>query len=202
MKVIAISGKAESGKDTIAKWLKQQLEEQNYKVMIIHFADVLKFVCRQYFDWNGEKDEYGRTLLQQVGTEMREKNNPNMWVDITRELIKGIGKEFDYVLVPDTRFRAEMDMLKNEFNAFALRVVRYDFDVNQNILMPHVNKLTSEQKNHKSECELDTYRFDYLAINNYNSSAYLAYKCFYEPFKKFIKEDLNTVVNFYKNEKI
>lgn len=39
-------------------------------------------------------------------------------------------------------------------------------------------------------------------INNYNSSAYLAFKCFYEPFKKFIKEDLNTVVNFYKNEKI
>lgn len=39
-------------------------------------------------------------------------------------------------------------------------------------------------------------------INNYNSSAYLAYKCFYEPFKKFVKEDLNTVVNFYKNEKI
>ena len=39
-------------------------------------------------------------------------------------------------------------------------------------------------------------------INNYNFSDYLAYKCFYEPFKKFIKEDLNTVVNFYKNEKI
>ena len=39
-------------------------------------------------------------------------------------------------------------------------------------------------------------------MDNYNSSAYLAYKCFYEPFKKFVKEDLNTVVNFYKNEKI
>lgn len=169
MKVIAISGKAESGKDTFARIMKEQLENSKYKVMIIHFADVLKFVCKQYFNWDGEKDEHGRTLLQQVGTEIRERNNPNMWVDITRELIKGIGKEFDYVLVPDTRFRAEMDMLKNEFNAFALRIVRYDFDVNQNILMPHINKLTPEQKNHKSECELDTYRFDYLAINNYNS---------------------------------
>ena len=39
-------------------------------------------------------------------------------------------------------------------------------------------------------------------ISNYNFSDYLAYKCFYEPFKKFIKEDLNIVVNFYKNEKI
>ena len=170
MKVIAMSGKAESGKDTFARIMKEQLENSKYKVMIIHFADVLKFVCKQYFNWDGKKDEHGRTLLQQVGTEIRERNNPNMWVDITRELIKGIGKEFDYVLVPDTRFRAEMDMLKNEFNAFALRIVRYDFDVNQNILMPHINKLTYEQRNHKSECELDTYRFDYLAINNYNSA--------------------------------
>ena len=170
MKVIAISGKAESGKDTFARIIKEQLENSKYKVMIIHFADVLKFVCKQYFNWDGEKDEYGRTLLQQVGTEIRERNNPNMWVDITRELIKGVGKEFDYVLVPDTRFRAEMDMLKNEFNAFTLRIVRYDFDVNQNILMPHINKLTSEQRNHKSECELDIYRFDYLAINSYNSA--------------------------------
>ena len=39
-------------------------------------------------------------------------------------------------------------------------------------------------------------------INNCNFSDYLIYKCFYEPFKKFVKEDLNTVVNFYKNEKI
>ena len=110
MRVVAISGKAESGKDTIAKEIKYLLEEQNYKVMIIHFADVLKFVCRQYFDWDGQKDDYGRSLLQQVGTEMREKNNPNMWVNITKELIRGIGAEFDWVLVPDTRFKEEINM--------------------------------------------------------------------------------------------
>ena len=42
MRVIAISGKAESGKDIIAQELKNILEENNKKVMIIHFADVLK----------------------------------------------------------------------------------------------------------------------------------------------------------------
>ena len=73
MKVIAISGKAESGKDTIAKEIKYLLEEQNYKVMIIHFADVLKFVCRQYFDWNGEKDELGRRFITKIRDRVRKK---------------------------------------------------------------------------------------------------------------------------------
>lgn len=166
MKVITISGKAESGKDTIAKEIKQLLEEQNYKVMIIHFADVLKFVCRQYFNWNGEKDEYGRTLLQQVGTEMREKNNPNMWVNITKELIRGIGVEFDYVLVPDTRFKEEMEMLNEYFDCISVRVLRQDIDI-YGVTRVHVNHLTDEQRAHKSECDLDNYKFDFFISNDY-----------------------------------
>lgn len=166
MKVIAISGKAESGKDTIAKEIKQLLEEQNYKVMIIHFADVLKFVCRQYFNWNGEKDEYGRTLLQQVGTEMREKNNPNMWVSITEELIRGIGREFDWVIVPDTRFKKEINMLNENFDCVLLRILRQDVD-SYGIVSDHVNHLTDEQRAHKSECDLDDYKFNHIIINNY-----------------------------------
>ena len=144
MRVVAISGKAESGKDTIAKEIKYLLEEQNYKVMIIHFADVLKFVCRQYFDWDGQKDDYGRSLLQQVGTEMHEKNNPNMWVNITKELIRGIGAEFDWVLVPDTRFKEEINMLNEYFDCTSIRVLRQDID-SYGISHVHVNNLTDEQ---------------------------------------------------------
>ena len=166
MRVVAISGKAESGKDTIAKEIKYLLEEQNYKVMIIHFADVLKFVCRQYFDWDGQKDDYGRSLLQQVGTEMREKNNPNMWVNITKELIRGIGAEFDWVLVPDTRFKEEINMLNEYFDCTSIRVLRQDID-SYGVANDHINHLTDEQRAHKSECDLDDYKFDYLIINNY-----------------------------------
>ena len=166
MKVIAISGKAESGKDTIAKEIKRLLEEQNYKVMIIHFADVLKFACHQYFGWNGEKDEYGRTLLQQVGTEMREKNNPSMWVTITEELILGIGVEFDWVIVPDVRFKKEIDMLTREFNCISVRVLRQDIDSYGEINV-HKNHLTDEQRAHKSECDLDIHKFNYIIINSY-----------------------------------
>ena len=167
MRVIAISGKAESGKDTIAKEIKYLLEEQNYKVMIIHFADVLKFVCRQYFDWDGQKDDYGRSLLQQVGTEMREKNNPNMWVNITKELIRGIGAEFDWVLVPDTRFKEEINMLNEYFDCTSIRVLRQDIN-SYGMASDHINHLTNEQRAHKSECDLDNYKFfNYRIVNNY-----------------------------------
>ena len=165
MRVIAISGKAESGKDTIAQELKNILEENNKKVMIIHFADVLKFSCQKYFGWNGEKNTQGRTLLQYVGTELREKNNPNMWVNITKELIYGFGSEFDYVIIPDVRFKEEMRMVKDEFNCFSLRIERYDYD-ESGTPHKHINKLTEEQRVHKSETELDLYNFDFVIRNN------------------------------------
>ncbi len=40
-----------------------------YKVLIAHYADLVKYVAKTFFEWNGEKDEYGRSLLQHIGTE-------------------------------------------------------------------------------------------------------------------------------------
>lgn len=57
MNVILISGKARSGKDSFANALSEILQSKNKKVLITHYADLLKYVCRQFFNWNGEKDE-------------------------------------------------------------------------------------------------------------------------------------------------
>ena len=59
MKVICISGKAQHGKDTTAAILKELLEADGKSVKIAHFADLLKFICKTYFDWDGQKDERG-----------------------------------------------------------------------------------------------------------------------------------------------
>ena len=68
MKIINISGKAMAGKDTCALILKEKLESKNKKVLITHFADLVKYVSKQFFNWNGIKDEQGRTILQRIGT--------------------------------------------------------------------------------------------------------------------------------------
>ena len=64
MKCISISGPAGHGKDTLANKLKTLLEAKGKKVFIIHYADYLKMVATQVYNWNGLKDEVGRDVLQ------------------------------------------------------------------------------------------------------------------------------------------
>ena len=70
MKVVCISGKAQHGKDTTAGMMKTVLESMGHTVLIAHYGDLVKYVCRTFFGWNGEKDAYGRSLLQKVGTDI------------------------------------------------------------------------------------------------------------------------------------
>ena len=50
MKIIALSGKAESGKSFYADLLKEYIEDSfNEKVCLIAFADVLKHTTKTYF---------------------------------------------------------------------------------------------------------------------------------------------------------
>lgn len=158
MRVICIGGKAQHGKDTLAKYLKEGLEQRGKRVQIIHYGDLLKYICTMYFNWNGKKDEAGRTLLQKVGTDKIRSRNPNFWVAFVADLLDALQDEWDYVLIPDTRFVNEVELMKTCFiaNTTYIRVVRTGFD----------NGLTEEQKNHISETALDDYEPDIYVYNH------------------------------------
>lgn len=160
MKIITISGKAQHGKDTVGKLLKEQLEEQGNKVLITHFADLLKYICKTFFSWNGLKNEEGRSILQYVGTEVIRNQCPDYWIDFLMGVFRLFPEEWDYVLIPDARFPNENDKLKEEFDVTTVRVERPNFD----------NGMTDEQKNHESEIALDNYIFDYKITNNGDES--------------------------------
>ena len=49
MKVICISGKAQNGKDTTAKILEEKLISDGNKVLIAHFGDLVKYVCKTFY---------------------------------------------------------------------------------------------------------------------------------------------------------
>lgn len=156
MKVITVSAKARGGKDFTANIIKDKLEQNGHKVLVAHFADLLKYIMRTFFGWNGEKDNAGRTLLQRVGTDVIRKQNPDYWVDFIIGMLKMFPKEWDYVIIPDTRFPNENDAFKDaEFDITTVRVIRPNFD----------NGLTEEQKKHASEVALDNYKFDYVIVN-------------------------------------
>ena len=156
MRVILISGSARFGKDSAAFIMKELLEKQKKKVLIIHYADNLKLFAKNYFGWSGQKDQKGRELLQWLGTDVVRKNYEDTWVDMIVALLKGIKTLYDYVIIPDVRFPNEIDKMCDNFNCITVRVIRPDFD----------NGLTDEQKNHPSETALKDYPMEYELIND------------------------------------
>ena len=104
MKIITISAKAKNGKDFCASLIKQKLESRGNKVLIAHYADLLKYICKTFFGWDGKKNQEGRTLLQYVGTDVIRQKNPDYWVNFIVSILNLFPNEWDYVLIPDTRF--------------------------------------------------------------------------------------------------
>lgn len=156
MKVYVISGHAQNGKDTTGAMLKDCFERAGKKVLIVHYADLLKFICKTFFGWNGEKDEAGRTLLQHVGTDVIRKKTPDLWVNFVIYILSAFDA-WDCVIIPDARFPNEIhNLITAGFDVTHIRVIRGGFD----------NGLTEEQKNHPSETALDFYPADYCLHNN------------------------------------
>lgn len=155
--ILLIGGHAQAGKDTVANFLKDKLLG---RALIIHNADYLKYICKQYYGWDGKKGDKGRAILQYVGTDLvrQEKDMATYWVERTCDIIKIFWDQYDYFIVPDLRFLNEVYYTKSRFpyNVMTVKVVRPNFD----------NGLTEEQKNHLSEVDLDEFEFDATIMNN------------------------------------
>ena len=162
-KIILISGKSGSGKDTFAKFLKDELESRNERVLVIHFADMVKEYAKLYYKWNGEKDIGGRQLLQQMGTNEVRAVFENYWADLVAQFIKATENDWDYALIPDLRFLNELKRVKkfNKNKCVSVGIRRYtdEGDIWENPL------LTEEQRNHPSEVDLDDYCLDWYVDN-------------------------------------
>lgn len=92
-----------------------------------------------------------------MGTDYIRTVYPDFWVEYVYKIISVFEDEWDYVLIPDTRFLNEIEYF-SKMN-FPHRVVRIE---RQN----HNSGLTKEQLNHPSETSLDFYDFDVIFYNN------------------------------------
>lgn len=157
LKVIVVSGKAGSGKDTAANMLYEFLQQDGFSCLVTHYADPLKFVCKAFFDWDGDKDEGGRSLLQYVGTDVVRARNPDFWVNFIADMLEMFEGQWDFVVIPDTRFPNEITGLRDRgFEVTHLRITRKGL----------VSKLTDEQQAHSSETALDDVTPDYTLEND------------------------------------
>lgn len=156
-KVICISAKAQHGKDTSAAMIYEELTRRGWKVLITHHADLLKFMAKNLFGWDGVKDEHGRHILQYIGTDVIRKKEPDFWVNYLISVLRLFDGEWDYVLIPDCRFPNEIQGYKDAgFSTTHIRVRRENF----------VSPLTEEQQKHISETALDNIEPDIWLIND------------------------------------
>lgn len=141
--LIGLSGKLQSGKDTVAEYL---IKKYNFNRLA--FADKLKEMARDLFLWNGEKDAYGRKLLQDVGMKMREIKD-DVWINY---ILRKIDTNKNYIIT-DVRYQNEANSLL-KFGAILWRIER-------NL------KRQDETNKHQSEIDLDDYKyFNHIIHNN------------------------------------
>lgn len=163
MKIILLSGKAESGKDTFYESANDYI--MNYYGMLVSsyrvaFGDFVKDIAYQ-LGWDGVKDEKGRAFLQWIGDGAR-AFNPRIWIDKGINKIKsnmGYNDTKAYTFVTDCRYPNEIELTKEAFPNIPFVVIR----VNK----PTDNSLTTEQQENTSETALDDYTgFDCVITND------------------------------------
>ena len=107
-KVVCISGTNTTRNAAAAEALRDALVEKGQRVLITRFTDPLEDLCKRWFDWDGKKDQSGRSLLNCIGDDIIRGEDPDFWVRFTFRLLGMICDEWDYAIIPDCRFANEV----------------------------------------------------------------------------------------------
>ncbi len=178
-RVILISGKARSGKDTTAKIIKDSIVE-GLEVEVLSFAEPLKDIIATTMGISLEQLDYFknecskilintidvgveprhylettdyRKILQRFGTEAMKKHFGNdIWSKIMYDKIKK--SRADVIIISDWKFKSESDYLLNfddEFKIITCEVIRENQSFNSQ---------------HQSEIDLEEVDKDYIIQND------------------------------------
>lgn len=148
-KLIGISGKKKSGKDTVADIFAITYED----VVKYHFAQQLKVevsrACGVSIDYINEHKDNFRLILQGWGTNFRrDLYGINYWLEKMDIAIDHLSNH-KIIIIPDVRF-------KNE----------YDFILKRGGTIIRVERATGLEDTHISETSLDDQVFDVRIDNN------------------------------------
>lgn len=159
---IAIGGKANSGKDTFAKFLAQCFGHDN--VQFESFAGPIKEIIMLMFPRTNPEVLYGkselrstvvqgaqnskgqpltyRCLLQELGTEVGRAYKEDVWLDVVAYKAEQAKlNNMDLFIITDVRFRNEFDFLKKS-GFFMVRIKRDSVSNNSN--MTHSSETEQE----------------------------------------------------------
>lgn len=160
-RVYLLHAHAQSGKDTCAAIMKEEYEKKGKKVIVIAFADYVKFVMGHYYGVEDFKSSVGRSTIQHFATDLVRGNDPTFWARTVSDILAAITDDFDVAIIPDWRF----------YNEYEQMLKRFEFNSVVCVLITRPNNektdhMTAAQRAHPSESELDGFtEYDHIIIN-------------------------------------
>jgi len=167
MKIIGLSGKKRSGKDTVYQLAGDILFKNVIKAGRVAFADPLKHEVSEITGFNLEfiekNKEKLRPLLQVWGADFRRVfSGANYWIDKMRPIVSKA--EVDVLFITDCRYKNEADFIKEE-GGYLVKVERRG--------ETYTNYQDAIEDAHSSENDLNNYgSYDYI-LNNDKTKAEL-----------------------------
>ena len=155
MRIFIIGGKANVGKNTLAKYIKEYYDEKEEKSIITEYSKYIKLLANEMIDWEA-KNKKPRKFLQDLGEEYRKIIGPNIFINRMKEDILVLQKYYQNIIICDARLIPELTLMKTKYqNCYTIHLTG-----------ELTNKLTKEENNHITEKELEKYKsFDY-ELNN------------------------------------
>lgn len=157
MKVYIIGGKAGSGKNTSANYMKEYYESIGKKALVTEISKYLKSYAYEIVNWDGNYETKPRAFLQEIGSLIRhDLFNEDFFINRLLEDIKVYEKYVDVVIIADARFPREITALKESYNAVSIEIINKFSDY----------ALKGSEEKHETETALDLFNgFDYIVEN-------------------------------------
>lgn len=158
--ILVIAGKAQTGKDAIAKLIRKYGEKYNSKTAIIQYSMYVKLYARALTGWDFEEETKPRTLLQNIGQDVRSMVNQKFFINRIIDDIRILVKYVDIIVISDARLPEEIDDIKKEFpHVYKIHIIKNNAS----------NNLSYVEAHHITEIALDNYNdFDYTILNDGN----------------------------------
>lgn len=195
-KIIIITGKAQSGKDTSAEHIKKNLKDLMFTSNNYHFAEELKYICRNLFGltkkqcWGSNHEKDTPTKLKWKDLPLGENKLSELMINkypkdihdymTAREVMQIVGTDIFRKMDEDCWVRSTVNKITTEKLNFAIiSDARFPNEIEFfKGLNPIIIRLTREVLNNKhlSEVALDKYDFSlfkhYHVINNHDMNIY------------------------------
>lgn len=157
MKIFLISGKTESGKDEVAKLIKEYYIYNYKKCVITQYSKYIKNFVMELKEWDGNSLTAKVSDFQEMGNSIREINNDYFINNMVQDM--SIYEKFvDNVIISDVYLPNEIDTFKNIFDEVISINIENQYKVTE---------LSIEEQIDLTEIALENYSdFDYIVVND------------------------------------